>query len=218
MLIAGFSLVGIGITTIACIVFYAYRTFGSWAYFWFCANYGGAMASVILILVVFGAALILLGIAMLTAYMINEKKPKAFVVQDDTTRYISEPAFSFGETEYFPEEYIFPRLPNGQHHGIIVGVRGSFYGKSVVLESDSAVVIGRDPQMANIIIESEFNYVSRKHCIIRFNRQKDLYEVFDCSTNGTFYNKKRLTPASYNELPHGAVIGIGSAANLFRLA
>ncbi len=101
--------------------------------------------------------------------------------------------------------------------GQVVGVSGSFQGKVVELTPGVPVIIGRGDN-ANIRIAGVgAENISGNHCTIRFNRERDCYEVTDTSSNGTLVNGNRLTKGVTVSLPCGAEICLADARNRLRL-
>lgn len=101
--------------------------------------------------------------------------------------------------------------------GQVIGVSGSFQGKVVELTPGVPVIIGRGDN-ANIRISGVgAENVSGNHCTIRFNRERDCYEVTDTSSNGTLVNGNRLTKGVTVSLPCGAEICLADARNRLRL-
>ena len=62
--------------------------------------------------------------------------------------------------------------------GKIFGVTGSYAGAEIALDA-AGVIIGRDSQTAQLILDSP--KVSRKHCKISYDAQKQQYMVTDYS-------------------------------------
>lgn len=99
----------------------------------------------------------------------------------------------------------------------ITGIMGSYKGYTFPLEPDETVVIGRDATVASIVLTSNTEKISRRHCTVRFNSQKMKYEIVDFSMNGVFVNGARIDPNKPCELPRGTEIFLESQANGFKL-
>lgn len=97
----------------------------------------------------------------------------------------------------------------------IYGVSGMYAGAEFTMKATDEFVIGRDGTLSNIIISTNGDKVSRRHCTIRFVGGR--YEVTDFSSNGTFYNNERLIKGQATPLPRGTTLVIGDKANQFRL-
>lgn len=95
----------------------------------------------------------------------------------------------------------------------IKGLSGTYAGQ-VIQISGRELTIGS--KQCHIILADP--YVSGKHCVIRFNTSTGYYEVYDCSTNGTFlHTGNRLQAGVYNSLQRGSILWIGSQSQQFQL-
>lgn len=98
--------------------------------------------------------------------------------------------------------------------GKLIGIAGAYAGAEVALEADG-IILGRDATEAQLIIDSP--KISRRHCRIVYDRQKNQYYVTDYSTNGTFVDNRRLAKGVVEILPAGTVVSLGDTKNSFRL-
>lgn len=74
----------------------------------------------------------------------------------------------------------------------LIGISGRYAGQVIDLIRGQ-VAIGRDPNVAHLTYQNPNDYISRKHCVIYFdeNRQKCIFQ--DTSTNGAYlYPGERL--------------------------
>nr|WP_296078053.1 FHA domain-containing protein [uncultured Ruminococcus sp.] len=102
--------------------------------------------------------------------------------------------------------------------GIILGLSGIYEGAIFKINPAELIVIGRDPTYSNIVINENCNYVSRKHCSIKYNHINKTYEVTDFSKNGVIINKSTLLSKGRRmTLNKGSVIEIGDSSNSFKL-
>ena len=100
----------------------------------------------------------------------------------------------------------------------LTGLSGMYAGQNVPMAPNDDVVIGRDSALANVIIDSNCEKISRKHCVIRFDPSRGSYMVTDFSTNGTFIDGgSRLVANVPTAMQRGTVIALGSRENRFRL-
>jgi len=100
----------------------------------------------------------------------------------------------------------------------ITGLSGMYSGQDIPIAPDDYVIIGRDTEMANIVINQNNSKISRKHCSIRFDSGRNIYMVTDYSTNGTFVDAgSRLAANVAVPVQRGSVISIGSRENSFKL-
>lgn len=98
--------------------------------------------------------------------------------------------------------------------GKLIGMAGAYAGAEVALDTDG-IILGRDATEAQLIIDSP--KISRRHCRIVYDRQKNQYYVTDYSTNGTFVDNRRLAKGVVEILPAGTVVSLGDTKNSFRL-
>lgn len=98
--------------------------------------------------------------------------------------------------------------------GKIYGVQGDMKGAELTLQKGESILIGRDPSVCNLVIDS--SKVSRQHLTIEFDGN-NLY-VTDHSTNGTFdlekgqFVKEQKTPVVSN-----TYIQLGKGGDVFQL-
>lgn len=97
-------------------------------------------------------------------------------------------------------------------------VAGEYVGAEFEIGPNEMLVIGRDPLRCNIVLAESNEKVSRKHCAISYNSEKDVYLVNDFSSNGTFVAANRkLMNGVETELSHGTQLIIGNSKNVFML-
>lgn len=102
--------------------------------------------------------------------------------------------------------------------GNISWISGDYSGYSFPVNPGEEVIVGRDPSIANIIIDQRFTTVSKRHCGIRFDQNTQLYTVTDYSSNGTFINGGiKLESNKPLQLASDTVVSIGNGENSFRL-
>ena len=96
-------------------------------------------------------------------------------------------------------------------------LRGELKDGRFSITTGEEIVIGRDSDIANIVVVAP--KISRKHCVIRYDRLTNSYYVTDCSTNGTFNadNGQRLTYGAETNLACGTILSLGNSDNQFRL-
>jgi len=102
--------------------------------------------------------------------------------------------------------------------GIILGLSGIYKDAIFKFNPSDQIIIGRDPEYANIVIGSECKYVGRKHCLIKYSSDTKTYEVTDFSKNGVIVNKTSVIREGETiTLKKGSVIEIGDESNAFKL-
>ena len=80
-----------------------------------------------------------------------------------------------------------PTVAAAVRHSTVTGVSGFFAGKTIEMPSGRPMIIGRDPQQAQLVFPSDMNEISRVHCIVTFDAASQTFTVEDRSTNGTFF-------------------------------
>lgn len=105
---------------------------------------------------------------------------------------------------------------NQTRQGGIIGIKGSLIGRRIELRSNAEVILGRDAEQADIVVQG--SKISRMHCSIRFNYHGNDYTVCDFSTNGTLigeegvllhHEKRRVQP--------GTVLKLGNDETIIQL-
>ena len=97
----------------------------------------------------------------------------------------------------------------------LLGMDGIYAGATIKFISKQ-IVIGRDPRECNVILLG--NKISRKHCVIWYDRQEGMYAVKDCSVNGVFQeNGERMQKNIPVFLKKQSVIYIATPENSFKL-
>lgn len=100
----------------------------------------------------------------------------------------------------------------------IYGLAGEYKGATFGIKGNEKLIVGRDPDLANIIVSKKNVKVSRKHCTISYDKQRNAYCIEDHSSNGTFFNDgNRMNERSNNYLRSGNTIYLGNKDNMFRL-
>ena len=108
--------------------------------------------------------------------------------------------------------------------GLIEGRNGAYAGSSIPLTPGSTLVIGRDPQVANIVIMHNNSDISRRHCALRMDPQGACYYVTDYSRNGTYWNSAQshasgsaLPKNIETPLPRNTLLTLGKNGTVFYL-
>ncbi|MBR1866419.1 MAG: FHA domain-containing protein [Lachnospiraceae bacterium] len=93
--------------------------------------------------------------------------------------------------------------------GAVHVLNGTYKDAVLVLQPGEELVIGRDVNVCQLILEAP--WVSRRHCIIAYNRETGFYDVTDVSENGTFaMDAERLPKGERTQLESGTVLVIGT--------
>jgi len=101
----------------------------------------------------------------------------------------------------------------------ISGISGQMKNQTFDISDGSEVVLGRDPQIANIVFNQYQTSISRRHCSVRYVASSDTYIVTNYSKNGVTYNNG--LPISENDsrtVNHGTTISLGDGENKFFLS
>lgn len=101
--------------------------------------------------------------------------------------------------------------------GTVTGINGSCAGYQVQLRSGEQIVIGKDSQMSNIVIDASYQGVSRRHVGISYDAGRGKYCVTDYSSNGTFVNGERLVKGKIVFIAPGSEIKLADDKNTFLL-
>lgn len=86
---------------------------------------------------------------------------------------------------------------------------GKLSGKKLDIPVNTEVIIGRTSNTAHIVFDED-RYISKKHCVILYNDQKQSFYICDHSTNGTFVNGKKLVKGNVYMLPYNTKVSIGN--------
>lgn len=84
---------------------------------------------------------------------------------------------------------------------------GNMEGHQFELEDGKIYTIGKDASLANILLDSSYNMVSRVHCTVSYNAKFDKYFIIDCSSNGTYFeNGTHLAKNTRTPVARGTVL------------
>ena len=120
-------------------------------------------------------------------------------------------------TSTSPYSVIDPDSTHRVQKGKIRGLEGEYKGAEIIIESDQALVIGRNGEVCKLILSDED--ISRKHCTIRFDAAENAYFVQDHSSLGTYLNGNiRLEKEKMTRCPIGSKLTLGKGRNQFLLS
>lgn len=106
-----------------------------------------------------------------------------------------------GTVPLTPPEYV--------GEGKITSLSGMDKGATYTIKDGEEIIIGKDPNTANIIIDKKYEKISRRHCGIKYDAENDIYMVIDYSMNGTYINSvKQLSKNIYVKVPKGTIINL----------
>jgi S1-C subfamily serine protease len=112
-----------------------------------------------------------------------------------------------------------PKLKRiGTFHPVLVGKQGYFAGTIIELGT-LPFAIGRDPEMSQLVYPQEHNEISRRHCLLMYDVDEQVFILEDCwSRNGTFTVKEGRIPSGDQVVLHeGDRFYIGDVFNEFEL-
>jgi pSer/pThr/pTyr-binding forkhead associated (FHA) protein len=89
--------------------------------------------------------------------------------------------------------------------------KGVAMGQGFQLPEDRKVIVGKNPQKANLVINDPS--VSGVHCSIRYQAANNTYSIIDHSTNGTYVNGVRLQKDVPMQYPAGTVLTLANENN-----
>lgn len=116
-----------------------------------------------------------------------------------------------------PDCYLTTSLHcNQTNTGAIICIDGTYVGAIIRIKPEQQILIGRDGNAADLIINLPL--VSRIHSRIIYHADRREYEITDLSRNGTFINQeKRLVPDETYILKPGTEICFGDKTNIYKL-
>lgn len=88
--------------------------------------------------------------------------------------------------QQIPQAAPKPTVAAAVRRSSVSGVSGFFAGKTVEMTAGRPMIIGRDPQQAQLVFPSDMSEISRIHCIVTYDPGSQTFTVEDRSTNGTF--------------------------------
>jgi len=100
---------------------------------------------------------------------------------------------------------------------MLVGLNGQFAG-SVLELGAQAVILGRDPQQAQLVFPSNAEDISRTHTVVKYDASSQSFLLEDRSTNGTFLlTGERLKPGEVRRLHSGDRFYLSDNRNMFEV-
>lgn len=90
-------------------------------------------------------------------------------------------------------------------YGMLIGTGGSISNMVFRLYDGEKTILGRDSSKVQIILHEK--HVSREHCIIRYDCNKQVYFIQDLSTNGSYImGGERIPKKEWTEIKKGTTI------------
>lgn len=100
--------------------------------------------------------------------------------------------------------------------GRLTGITGEYSGVSLPVEDGQELVLGKDPAVCNIVLGKDSDFISHKHCGIRYIAASNTYILMDYSKNGVFDEQGNALHSNMQLYP-GAVIVLANKENMFRV-
>ena len=114
-----------------------------------------------------------------------------------------------------PESDSQPDPEPEQKHGVLIGLSGLYIGAQIEMKDGETITFGRADDN-NLIFTSE-SRVSRHHCMVRWDAQKQKYIFRDYSSSGSYINDQQdCLPQNLDlEVACGSKIALGNNDNIF---
>jgi hypothetical protein len=84
------------------------------------------------------------------------------------------------------ERYSAPVPPTYARKGSMIIRNGSMRGISVSIYNNETISVGRDSKQAQLTLSANYTGISRLHCTVGYDSEKNNYIVTDLSINGTY--------------------------------
>jgi uncharacterized membrane protein YhaH (DUF805 family) len=118
-----------------------------------------------------------------------------------------------GVSDYYGQAQVY-----GSGAPALLGVTGMYRNADFFFEEDEELLIGRDAAEVHVVITSDSEKISRKHCSISYDPYNEEYIVIDYSSNGTYKDDgSRLVANLPVRLRRGSTIYLANRKNTFRL-
>lgn len=114
-------------------------------------------------------------------------------------------------------EDVQPEQPQAPKTGSLIGLKGSCAGYTFEFNPGEEIVIGKDAKVSQVLIETAYKEISRKHVGISYDVVRDEYRVVDYSSNGTWANGSKMVQGQPTFLPHGTELELANNKTRFRL-
>lgn len=97
-------------------------------------------------------------------------------------------------------------------------ISGTYKGYVFEVVPNEEIIIGRDSDMAHIVLPADNDKISRKHCGIVFDEKNNKYGIIDYSKHGTYINNGvRISNGSYTWVEKGTIVYLIDRTNTFKL-
>lgn len=103
----------------------------------------------------------------------------------------------------------------------LIGIKGQYSGCTFKIDGNDRFILGRDPSVCNVIFSESESKISRRHCEIHYDFDKEKYVVTDYSSNGTYVTngsqKNKLQKGKPIFVAARLFLEIGNENNIFKL-
>jgi S1-C subfamily serine protease len=101
--------------------------------------------------------------------------------------------------------------------GYVVGRKGAYAGAVIALNGET-VFFGRDPQRCQLVFDASESMISRVHCSVRYDEERQCFTLENYSRNGTFLaGGRRLDDGDAADLRSGDSFYLVSESCLFEV-
>lgn len=132
------------------------------------------------------------------------------IIEDDYDAY-DETMIKEATMNYMSKEHTLSK------YGMLIGTGGSISNMVFRLYDGEKTILGRDSSKVQIVLHEK--HVSREHCIIRYDCNKQVYFIQDLSTNGSYImGGERIPKKEWTEIKKGTTITLVDDQLSFLLA
>lgn len=107
--------------------------------------------------------------------------------------------------------------PPSQVRGYLKGISGAFTSAEIPLE-ENGIVLGRDPKLASIVFEAQYQEIGRRHAHLAYDSQTHDFVLEDLySRHGTFVKGRKLYGGEKARLKSGDIFYLASPTHTFQV-
>lgn len=138
---------------------------------------------------------------------------------------VAKPAAARGNQELKESEKPTSRAPvspvKPEAHdadAVIEVLTGSMKGMRVPVDSGETITLGKSASVCQLVFDSSYGLVSRKHCSVTFDGKNKVFYVTDMSTNGTYRSGNiRLEKNKKTIITSGSLLNLSNSQCIVRL-
>ena len=152
---------------------------------------------------------ILISILSIIGFSLSVSNKGRVIIKDVVTKNVNALTF---------QAPVIKKPTNQKQHIILTGISGIFDGCTIELD-ETPLIIGRDPRVSHLVFPADIGDVSRRHCIVSFNKKNQEITLEDCwSSNGTFLQGgKKLESGKPFQLNIGDKFYISDSKYMFEI-